>query len=156
MLRDHPRSDLLGGYLPIALALLEYAPAADSLLELMQQSVRRPFVLQQCAIALGRMGDLRAAPLLHEMLQKSESMAVLSAVATGLGYLRDRRSIDPMIAVLGDQERTKLARAFAAAALGFIGDKDLLPWNAPIADSMNYMATVDTLTNGSTGVLDIL
>jgi len=52
--------------------------------------------------------------------------------------------------------RTSLARAFAAAALGGVGDKDALPWNTLIARDMNYMATVDTLVNGSTGVLDIL
>lgn len=156
LIRDHPKSDMVCGYVPLALAMLDHAPAADALLELMQQSLRRPFVLQQCAVALGRLGDLRAAPVLHEMLQKSDSMAVLSAVATGIGYLRDRRSIDPMIAALEDPERTKLARAFAAAALGFIGDKDLLPWNAGVADGINYLATVDTLTNGMTGVLDIL
>jgi HEAT repeat protein len=123
---------------------------------LMQASLRRPFVLQQCALALGRLGDVRTVPTLLTMLGESQSTAALSAVAMALSQIRDRRSIDPLIAALGDGERTLLARAFAAAALGGIGDKDLLPWNAAIARDMNYGAAVDTLTNGSSGVLDIL
>jgi HEAT repeat protein len=73
-----------------------------------------------------------------------------------LGAIKDRRSIEPLIAALRDESRPKLARAFAAAGLGGIGDKDPLPWNTPIAVDCNYMATVDTLTNGQSGVLDIL
>ena len=90
------------------------------------------------------------------MLQDSDSTAVLSSVAMALGEVGDRRSIDPLIKTLQDRERTFLAKAFAAVALGGIGDKDPLPWNTLLASGMNYMATVDTLTNGSTGVLDIL
>jgi hypothetical protein len=61
-----------------------------------------------------------------------------------------------LVAALLDPERAKLARAFAGAALGSVGDKDTYPWNARISADTNYMATVDTLTNGATGVLDIL
>jgi len=31
-----------------------------------------------------------------------------------------------------------------------------LPWNTPLTVDCNYAAAVDTLTNGATGVLDIL
>ena len=55
-----------------------------------------------------------------------------------------------------DRGLTKLGRAFAAAALGGVGDKDLLPWNVPLSVDVNYATGIDTLTNGSTGVLDIL
>jgi HEAT repeat protein len=156
LLRDSGRKDTLAGYLAVALAMLGHAEARDDLMRLMEDSLRRPFVLQQCALALGRLGDARTVPTLLGMLGQTQSTATLSAVAMALSTIKDRRSIDPLIAALRDSERTWLARAFAAAALGGVGDKDELPWNAAIARDMNYAAAVDTLTNGSTGVLDIL
>lgn len=155
-LDDGIRNDMLVGYVAIGLALLDDKASADKMVAVMQGAARRPFVLQQCAVALGRLGDARVVPILQEMLAKSDSAAVLSAVANALGQVGDRRSIEPLVAALQDKERPRLAQAFAAAALGAIGDKDPLPWNTEIAVGMNYMATVDTLTNGSTGVLDIL
>ena len=95
-------------------------------------------------------------PELHDRLSKSDSTAELATIANALSLVGDRTSIEPLIEALQDRERPKLARAFAAAALGGIGDKDALPWNTRIAVGMNYMATVDTLTNGQTGILDIL
>ncbi|GDY00773.1 hypothetical protein LBMAG49_01020 [Planctomycetota bacterium] len=150
------RSDVLEGYLAIALALLDHAPAIDPLTERMERTVRRPFVLQQCAVALGRLGDVRAVPRLVALLAECESTAAFAAVAVGLGNIGDRRSIDVLANVALDGDRTKMVRAFAAAALGFVGDKDPIPWNSRIASEINYMATVDTLTNGATGILDIL
>src|SRR5262245_44398978 len=156
LLRDGTRNETLQGYLAVSLALLGHTEIADELVALMQKSVRKPFLLQQCAVALGRLGDARTVPTLLTMLDECQSTAALSAVANALAEIRDRRSIDPLIAALHDPVRTSLARAFAAAALGGVGDKDALPWNTLIARDMNYMATVDTLVNGSTGVLDIL
>ena len=46
--------------------------------------------------------------------------------------------------------------AFAAVALGGVADKELLPWNSKIAVGMNYRASVETLTNQQSGILDIL
>ena len=124
--------------------------------DLMRRSLRRPFVLQQCALALGSLGDTGAVPVLVEMLSQSESTATLAAIASALGELRDRRAIEPLLRALRDKDRSMLGRAFVAAALGGVGDKDVLRWNAAIARDVNYGALVDTLGNGSTGVLDIL
>ena len=67
------------------------------------------------------------------------------------------RSIDPLIRLLDDDRNlTSLAQAFVAAALGGIGDKDDLPWNSVLATDINYRARVDTMTNGRSGILDIL
>ena len=150
------RSETRDGYVAVALAMLDHKQIADHLVEVMQRSIHKPFLLLQCAVALGRLGDARAVPTLQEMLGKCDTMAGLSAVATAIGQIGDRRSIDPLIAAMLDQQKTKLARAYAAAALGGVGDKDPVPWNSQIASDTNYMATVDTLTNGATGVLDIL
>jgi len=55
-----------------------------------------------------------------------------------------------------DDQQTKLARAFAAGALGGVGDPDASPWNVRLLLDVNYTTGIDTLTNGQSGVLDIL
>jgi HEAT repeat protein len=144
------------GYLCVSLGLLDDAAAEPALSAVLARSLRRPFLLQQAAVALGRLGDRKATPLLLELVQRSDSVAALSALAIAIGRIGDRRSIDALLPLLRDAELTKLSRAFVAAALGGVGDKDLLPWHVPLSEDANYAAAVDTLSNGSTGVLDIL
>jgi hypothetical protein len=124
--------------------------------EVLERSLRRPFLLQQCAVALGCLGDKHANDKLIAMLQKGDSAAVLSAIAIGIGRIGDRRAIDALVELMGDKDLTKLARAFVAAALGGVGDKDPMPWNVPFSVDCNFLTEIDTLSNGSTGVLDIL
>ena len=90
------------------------------------------------------------------LLGSNENVAALSAVAGGLGFIGDRETVDPLLAMLRNERIAKLGRAFVAAALGGIADKDLLPWNTVLSENANYQARVDTFHNGSTGVLDIL
>ena len=82
---------------------------------------------------------------------------MLSAVAKALGFIGDRRSVRPLLKLLEDRGAQDLPRAFAAVALGLIGDKEPLPWNSKIAVDLNYRASAETLTSfAGTGVLDIL
>lgn len=148
--------DVQTGYAVVALAMLGDHGAAGDIVAVMRGAARRPFVLQQCAVALSHLGDPDAVTSLIEMLEASESTATMAAIASALGELRDRRAIAPLVAALADTERSTLARAFAAAALGGVADKDVLRWNTAIARDVNYSALVDTLSNGSSGVLDIL
>lgn len=156
LLRSHEGNERLAGYLAIGLGLLGDQSSVPVLTAVLERSLRRPLLLQQCAIALGRLGDRDAALQLVRLMQEHDSVAVLAAVAGGLGRIGDRRAIEPLCQLLEDQEMTKLARAFVAAALGAIGDKELLRWNVPLAVDCNYAAAVDTLTNGASGILDIL
>ncbi|MEQ1633105.1 MAG: HEAT repeat domain-containing protein [Planctomycetota bacterium] len=156
LLASRTNSDTAIGYVTLSLAMLGDRAAVADISDLMRRSLRRPFVLQQCALALGSLGDTSAVPVLVEMLSESESTATLAAIASALGELRDRRAIEPLLRALRDKDRSMLGRAFVAAALGGVGDKDALRWNAAIARDVNYGALVDTLGNGSTGVLDIL
>jgi HEAT repeat protein len=110
----------------------------------------------QASVALGRLGDKTAAPLLLARMREGDNAAGLAAMAQALGAIGDRRSIEPLQRVAADRTVSGLARAFVAAALGAIGDKDELPWNACLAADVNYAAAVETLTDGSLGVLDIL
>lgn len=156
LLADVERQQVLAGYLCTSLGLLGDPIAVAPLTELMLRSVRQPFLMQQAAIALGQLGDDRAVPLLVELLAQHDSTAALAAIAGALTQIRDRRSIDALLVLLDSPQPTKLARAFAAAALGGVGDKDEVAWNVPLSRDVNYRAAVDTLTNGRSGVLDIL
>ena len=156
LLRENEGNPRTAGYLCIGLGLLRDRLATPTLTEIMQRSRRRPFLLQQCAVALGCLGDRNANDLLLEMFGDSDSLAVLSAIASAIGRIGDRRAIDKLVVLSADRELTKLARAFVAAALGGVGDKDPLPWNVPLSIDCNYATGIDTLTNGATGVLDIL
>lgn len=156
LLSEHESEDRMAGYFCVSLALLGDPSCRPTLSLLLERSLRRPFLLQQAAVALGRLGDKDATARLLVMLRNSESLAVLSAIAIAVGQIGDRRSIEPLVEMTQDKDITKLARAFVAAALGGVGDKDKLPWNVPLTVDCNYAASVDTLTNGTTGVLDIL
>lgn len=156
LLRDGEHDETLAGYYCIGLALLGDAASVPTLSAILERSQRRPFLLLQAAVGLGRLGDRTANERLLAMIEKSESVAVLSALANAIGQIGDRRAIDPLIAMTRNKEVTKLSRAFVAAALGGIGDCSAVPWNLPLSRDCNYGAPVDTLSNGATGVLDIL
>jgi hypothetical protein len=57
---------------------------------------------------------------------------------------------------LADQRLPDLARAFAAAAVGGIVDGEGLPFGASLSFGVNYRSALPTLTDGLSGVLDIL
>jgi HEAT repeat protein len=156
LLRDNEHDETLAGYYCVGLAMLGDRSSVPALLAILERSKRRPFLLLQAAVGLGRLGDREANQRLLAMMKESDSVAVLSALANAIGQIGDRRAIDPLIEMTKDAELTKLARAFVAAALGGIGDRSPLPWNAPLGRDCNFGAPVDTLWNGSTGVLDIL
>lgn len=156
MLADRADNERFAAYLCTSIGLLGDHKAIPALIKVLETSKRRPFVLQQCAIALGQLGDATVTKRLVDMLRSNDSVAVLSSVATAISRIRDRRAVDSLIALTKDKEIPALGRAFVAAALGGVGDKDLLPWNHPLTKDANFADPVDTLTNGSSGVLDIL
>lgn len=156
LLEKHESDTRTAGYLCIGLGLLRDPVATRQLSDVMGRSTRRPFLLQQCAVALGILGDRNANEQLVEMLKDTDSVAVLAAIASAIGRIGDRRAIDQLIEMTKDRGMTKLARAFVAAALGGIGDRYELPWNVSLSVDCNYATGMDTLTNGATGVLDIL
>jgi HEAT repeat protein len=157
MLEIHKNKDSLAGYICIGLALMGDQRATQQIRDLVATSVRRPERLSQAAIALGKLGDKSAADLLVKLMTEGDqNLAKMSAIASALGFIGDRRTIDPLIKMLQDESLTDISRAFAAVALGGVADKELLVWNSKIAVNMNYRASVETLTNQVSGVLDIL
>ena len=158
LLETDKNRDELAGYMCIALALMKQTEAVQQIQDIVSTSTRRPIRLRQAAIALGKLGDKSAAQILMKMLtdDSEPDLAKMSAIASALGFIGDQRTIDPLVKMLFDTNLPPLSRAFSAVALGGVADKELLPWNSKIAVNMNYRAAVETLTNQSVGILDIL
>ena len=147
------------GYLCLGLGLMGELGAREDVRKVLEQSSRRPDLLKQSAVALGLLGDKSAAELLRRKICDQEvqpNLASFSALATALGLIGDRTSLEPLQRLLDDTQRTDLARAFAGVAIGGIADRAPLPWHQKLSSDLNYRATVETLTDGQTGILDIL
>ena len=156
-LQENRQRDDAAGYIALALGLLRDPRAIGDLRQLRGESTRRPFLLMQCVRGLGLLGDGAVVDdLCAELGQPEPSLVRLSAAASALGQIGDRRSLEPLLKMLTDSKLTPLTRAFAAVALGGICDKDPLPWNTTYATQTNYRAATATLTDGQSGILDIL
>jgi HEAT repeat protein len=142
----------------IGLGLMQEESAIDALRKVLADSRYRPVLLRDSAVALGLLGDARAAPLLWAMLAESKSLGAQSAIASALGFIGDARSIEALLGLVENKNASERTKAFAAAALGNICDESLLPWNSPYAFDVNYVMAPATLYEpvGGTGILDLL
>jgi HEAT repeat protein len=147
----------LAGHLCIGLALMNATGAIEDIRLALAKPSRGGELLPQAAIALGKLGDKQVAEDLQKILTgENLNLATLAAAASAIGFIGDRRSIVTLKNMLFDTRLSHLARAFAAVALGGIADKEPLPWNSKIGAHSNYRASVETLTNAASGILDIL
>lgn len=157
MLDKSERHDVVAGYLSVGLALLPDPSAREEIGRLLQKAEHRPLYVLQGAIAIALLGRGDAGEELLRLWQSGESnLARLAGIATAFRLVGDRRAIEPLCRMMAARDTTTTSRAFLAAALGGTCDRDLLPWNEPFAAGCNYAAVVPTLTNGVTGILDIL
>jgi HEAT repeat protein len=88
--------------------------------------------------------------------EDASSLSSQAAIASALGFIGDSRSIDPLLEMFEDRDLTDRARAFAAVALGIVGDRDLLAWSSKFSVDINYFVLSETLVSGGNGVLEIL
>lgn len=144
------------GYTAVALGLLGEKSAVGPITELAKRSRFQPELLRNAAIALGLLDDKQLVPELIDMLSAATSLASQAAVSKALGTIGDSRSVGALMQLLHNGEATDLARAFGAVALGIVADKEDLPWNAKIGVGSNYRANTSSLTDGRSGILDIL
>jgi hypothetical protein len=145
------------GHIAVALGLLADARGAPALRAQLAAARFRPELLRETAIGLALMEDATLVPALVDTLEKASSLASQSAAASVLGWIGDRRTIDPLLVLLANTEATASARAFAAVALGRVCDQDRMPWNAVVAQDVHYRAATVTLRSADgTGLLDLL
>lgn len=153
---EEARIDETKGYLAISLGLMGANDKAEDIRNAVNKAKRRAEQLQLLSIALGVLSDKEIVPILVDIMREARTTAVYAAVAQALGFIGDQRSVDPLVKLVANKDLSGEARAFAIVALGIVGDKEELPWNTKISQDMNYRASVNTLTGGSIGVLDIL
>lgn len=149
------------GYGSIALGLLQARSEANFLLTLIEEKKRDEDLLKQAAIGLGLMKEKRVINTLLKFMNPDSgkpTLAVLASTATALGFIGDQSSVAPLVETMQNKKLTALGRAFAAVALGMVGDPSTMPWNSRIGEDMNYRASVSTLVEKSVsnGILDIL
>jgi HEAT repeat protein len=144
------------GYTAIGLGLMNEKSAIPQIQEIVKKSKYQADLLKSAAIGLGLLGDKQLVPDLIEMLSTSTGLSSQAAISSALGFIGDSRSVDPLIALMQNQEVTALARAFGAVALGIIADKEDFPWNSKIGVNSNYRANTPSLTDAKGGILDIL
>lgn len=140
------------GYAAVALGFLGSTEASDALRGLCQSKATPPTLRLQAATGLGLMRDPRAVDTLIGTMETATTLGVSSAVARALGLIGDRDSIAPLVRIAQDEDTQALTRAFACVALGLVGEKTDLPWNARIKAGNNYRAKVPSMAE----VLDIL
>jgi len=145
------------GYMAVALGLIGHKSAIPSLREIVAASTRKGALLSQASIALALLGDRGHSLVLLDRMEKgSPSIAVLGALASAIGFVGDKRSVTPLLRLVSDSKLKRLSRAFSVVALGIVGSTELLPWNSKLSVNSNYMAGLETFSNGQSGVLDIL
>jgi len=110
-----------------AIVSMARMPPDDKLVNALSAAVksREPGLSEAAVWALGRMGDIRAVPILREML-KCEYALLRSQCARSLAKLNDHESASTIIAAFKN-ERNDNIRSGYAAALGKLRRKEILP-----------------------------
>ncbi|MCC7169366.1 MAG: HEAT repeat domain-containing protein [Planctomycetes bacterium] len=133
------------------LGLIGDATAADAVREQLAREFDDEAGASQ-ALALGALGDRRATALLLARVANADSARTLVASALALGRLRDPAAVDPLLELARDASKPGVARGFAAIALGLIGERSPVRWNARFCVGANVNLSFDVQTE----VMDIL
>ncbi len=133
-------------HLCVALGLMRYEKSIKDIQDIVKEKgdvdLRR-----NAAIALGLMGDKGAVDYLKKEIQDSaNSQAVQGAVVQGLGFIGDVSAVDTLVEMVKERSKYKdVTRAFAAVALGLLGDKDSISVIYRIPENSNYIIRTDAI-----------
>jgi HEAT repeat protein len=133
------------GHVALGLGLGGSALGEPPLLALLPEARFQPALLHDAGLALELLGDDRVVGALVDVLRSSRSVSSQGAVGLALARSKDARAVDPLLALLGDASAGSLARAYAAASLGALGDRKPLPWRALYSVDVNLHAAPETL-----------
>lgn len=146
LMTDVRNDDSVAPHAALALGMVGTADDATPLRALLAETAQRPRLLEACALALRELGDPAATGQLLTLLAKAKSnAAVLGNVTRALDLIGGREAVTPLLAVLRDDDRASLPRAFAAMALGGICARRTAPWWVELATGINHRAPVETL-----------
>jgi len=107
---------------------------------------------EQVAVGLALLGSREVVGTLLDVLGRTNQHATSVSVARTLGRIGDREAIAALAAIARDAGRSPSSRGMACVALGLLGERSDLPWNASLKETRNDAARVDALDL----VLDIL
>ncbi len=145
------RDNELASALAESLGLMKFDDCATSLKARLDDE-RDARLRSRLAIGLGLLGDLDVADKLTKQLADVETLYGTAAVARSIGIVGDRASLEPLMKLASKKGKPSLVRAFSIVAIGLLGEKTPLPWNARIAENANYLANFPVMQE----VLDIL
>jgi len=143
-------------HVALSLGLNGSHDAIGELRELMLDSYHRPQVLEPAAMALALLDH---EPLVDELLGLEEECdcdVSRATIASALGYVGNKRAIEPLIAMLTDEEAHSRLVAMAADSLGRLADKEPRPFSLRLGGDLNYHEAPASLTDAwGWGILDL-
>lgn len=142
----------LRGYAAVALGLLDARDAVDSMLACCADKSVPSGLREQVAVGLALLREPEVVPSLIDVLEQVEVHPVSVSVARALGRIGDREAIGSLARIARDEARQPSTRGMACVALGLLGERTSLPWNAQLKETRLHEARVDALDL----VLDIL
>ncbi|MBM4016609.1 MAG: hypothetical protein FJ293_16825, partial [Planctomycetes bacterium] len=95
-----------------------------------------PLVGHAAAFALGCLADPRVIAPMVEALGATRSDAVRAALARALGEIGDRRALEGLSELAFAADRDDPTRERALAALGVLGQRGGVSWNAPLRHAL--------------------
>ena len=150
------KSEDARSYASLGLGLAGDSSAIVPLQDALQGAFEEPLLASRSGLALGLLGDTEVVEALLDTLQDTEDQPTRKSIVQALGYIGDERSIDCLVAIMGDAHEDKDIRAAAVVALGYAADRAALHWRSKIACGVNYLAQSDMLTSSDgSGILDI-
>jgi HEAT repeat protein len=133
----------LRSYAALGLAFLGDSSQIPYLKEQYQAAAERNLrdVQRGCVFALGFLGDATNVDfLIKDVLIEAKDPTVRGAAAIALGIMREATAVDKLIEILESRSADVSVedKAFAAAALGCLADKDPFPRLSRIFENCNY------------------
>jgi hypothetical protein len=92
---------------------------------------------------------IRAAFSTTSFAAQSANLVVAAEVAV-------EADVEALLQAFADPSRETLLRAFLAVDLGIVARRSTASWSLPLGVHTNYLAAPPTLSNHSSGVLDLL
>lgn len=141
------------GFLAVALGLIEHRAAVPTLEAELTKARSQPLLTWSTAVGLGLMGEAVSTGMVQH-LERSSSTSERIALSAALGQTGTTHAVDPLLELAETRLRPSIVRASAIDALGAICDLDRLPWRDPIAHSLPYFASTQSLTTAGLGLLE--
>ena len=144
------------GLAALGLGLTGSEGAIPALRETLRASGHEPAACEGATIAMTLARDGEVVAELQRLLDDCNCLRSRMTVATALGRTRDVRAVEPLLALLGDDDMPDEQRNAAVFALGRLAEKERLPWGARLSSGVNYLASTATLTSSEgAGILDV-